>query len=166
MGKSKNYRLVILRFFFFRFDLGFSANRRHLRSAKPRSRPCASRNDFTYSSRGAQLINPLLYRRRSSYCRLARIWPPKFERSSKSKNRPIFEQGTAWDCFWPSCTVGKTRATPLEKVFFSVGYLSETGLVPRSAWLADFLCLSVNPNMNEKKRSQNRTEQNLIRIRI
>ena len=71
-------RQIIMRFFssffffFFRSDSGFSANRRRFTPANPRSRPCASRNEFTYAPRGTQLKNPLLHRRSSNYCRLAK----------------------------------------------------------------------------------------------
>ena len=59
--------------------MGFSANRRRFTPAKPRIRPCASRNEFTHSPRGTQLKNPFLHRRSSNYCRLAKIGPKKSE---------------------------------------------------------------------------------------
>ena len=40
-------------FFFFSFDFGFSGNRGRFTPAKPWNRPCAPRNELTYSLRDA-----------------------------------------------------------------------------------------------------------------
>ena len=44
-------RLILMLFFFPRFDFGFSANRRRFLPAQPGSRPCASRNSPVFSER-------------------------------------------------------------------------------------------------------------------
>ena len=68
-GKAISYTVLFL----FRFDCGLLANRGLLTTAKPRNRPHASRNEFTYSPRGTECDIPLVHRRSSTCCRLAKV---------------------------------------------------------------------------------------------
>ena len=64
---------------FFSIRFGFSANRGRFTPAEPRNRMCASQYELTYSPKGTQCKNPLVHRRSSNYCRLAKIWFLKSE---------------------------------------------------------------------------------------
>ena len=65
--------------FFFRFDVAVSANGGRFTPPKPRSRPCASRNELTHSPRGSQCKHPLAHRHCLSYCRQATLQSRKSE---------------------------------------------------------------------------------------
>ena len=89
---NSHLRPIPMRLFFCPI-LGFSANRRRFTPAKPRSRPCASRNEFTYSARGTQCKNPLVHRRSSNYCRLAKISLKKPGVAPNPKIGPFSNEG-------------------------------------------------------------------------
>ena len=57
--------------FFFIFHFGFSANMERFKPAMLRSRPCASRKEFTYSPRCIQCKNTFFDLRSSNCCPLA-----------------------------------------------------------------------------------------------
>ena len=90
----------------------------------------------------------------SNYCRLAKIWSKKSEVAPNPKNRPIFERGTASDCFSSDYAPwAKTWTTPVEERIFEVGTSrSDGGLVPRTVWLISSVYRS-KTNMNAKKKS-------------
>ena len=144
-----------MQFFFSRFDFGFSANRGHFTPAKPRSRPCASRNELTYSPRGVKCKHPLVHRRSSNYCRLAKIWFTKSEVAPNPKVG-LFSRDSIRLFFVGLCTVGKNSNYACGEADVWAGYLSERLWIGSEKCEAGFLSLSVK-NEHERKINQNRT---------
>ena len=99
MSASHDLRPILMRFFFFfRFDLGFSANRGHFTPAKPRSRLCASRVEFTVFSEMYPALKsacpPAYFEVLQTMIRqnlTKNIWST----SSKSQRTPMLERWTA-----------------------------------------------------------------------
>ena len=111
-----------MRFFFpLRFVSGFSfsANRRRFTPGKPRSRPCASRNESTSLREVRSKIRFSAGTVRIIYCSPAKIRSQKSQVPPNSRYRPISERGTASDYISSDCAPwSKTRSTPLEKHVF------------------------------------------------
>ena len=146
-----------MRFFFpLRFVSGFSfsANRRRFTPGKPRSRPCASRNESTSLREVRSKIRFSAGTVRIIYCSPAKIRSQKSQVPPNSRYRPISERGTASDYISSDCAPwSKTRSTPLEKHVFELGTpRRDTGLIPRIVCLIPSGYRPVkNVNMLKKK---------------
>ena len=133
-------RQIIMRFFssffffFFRSDSGFSANRRRFTPAKPRSRPCAAWNEFTYERYPTQksASPPVQF----EWLPTSRNLTQKYEAAANPKTGLFPNEGQLQTTFRRTMH----RGQKLELRLWRSGLLSwvplgETALIPRNVWL-------------------------------
>ena len=139
-------------FFFSASILAFQPTTERVTPAKPRNRPCAS-------SEWVHLLSEI-YPMQKSAC-----LPAQFESlptskhliqqiwsASKSKNRPIFDRGTASDYFSSDYAPwAKTQTTPVEKRIFELG-TSRRDWIGSEKCMTDFVSLTVKNEHERKKK--------------
>ena len=129
---------------------------RRLTPRWPRNRPCASRNESTFSPRGAQVKNLLLHRRTWNYCRplVAQVWPKITEVGVAPSPKQAYLR--KWDSFIPCCFfhvikyVGQQLELRPGVADFWAGYLSERLWTDSEKCMAD--CSVYRSNRHERNK--------------